>query len=197
MKRVLPLLGYLFLRSLHATLRVRHVGQEGLVRLPQAVIAFWHDHLLLMLHSRYRKPVTVMSSQSKDGELMVRMYAYYGVASVRGSSTRGGSGALRGMIRSARDGASIAFTPDGPRGPARVVKDGVIYAAQTTGLPIIPIAFGAKKKSFCGRGTGCSSRCRSQKCCSSTAIRSSWPAAYRSRKGGSSCSGRSTFLRSA
>ena len=45
----------------------------------------------------------------------------------------------------ARSGSSVAFTPDGPRGPARVVKDGMIHAARSTGLPIIPLAFAAAR----------------------------------------------------
>ena len=51
------------------------------------------------------------------------------------------------MMRAARNGSNIVFTPDGPKGPRRVVKEGVIYAAQATALPIVPFAFAAKKKS--------------------------------------------------
>ena len=151
---ILSFLGAQLIRLLHATLRVRHIRAENVERFPQYVIAFWHAHLLLMLHARYRKPIVVMSSQSRDGDLMVRLYAWYGVASVRGSSTRGATGALRGMIRAARGGSNIVFTPDGPKGPPRVAKDGLVYAARATGLPIVPIAFAAKKKSYCAHGTG-------------------------------------------
>ena len=49
--------------------------------------------------------------------------------------------AMREIIRAARERMSFAFTPDGPRGPARVASEGVVYAAQMTGLPIVPIAF--------------------------------------------------------
>lgn len=152
----------LFIRALHATLRVRHVHPESLGGQPQYILTFWHDHLLLMLHSRFRRPITVMTSQSKDGEIIARVFDWYGVESVRGSSTRGGGAALRTMLRKARSGSNIVFTPDGPKGPPRQLKDGVIYAAQTTGLPIVPIAFAAKKKSCCARGTGWSSRIRSR-----------------------------------
>lgn len=57
---------------------------------------------------------------------------------------------MRGVIRRARDGSNLAFTPDGPKGPPRVVKEGVIFAAQMTGLPIIPVAFGAANKKLLG-----------------------------------------------
>src|SRR5262249_36566486 len=149
----------------------------------QYIIAFWHAHLLLMLHSRYRRPVTVMISQSKDGEYIARVFDYYGVESARGSSTRGGSSALREMIRAARAGKNIVFTPDGPKGPARVAKDGVVVAAQATGLAIVPVAFAAKKKSCCAPGTAWSSRGRSRVRCFSTASRSSCRATATPRSG--------------
>ncbi len=51
------------------------------------------------------------------------------------------------MIRAARSGSNIVFTPDGPKGPRRIAKEGIVLAAQSTGLPILPVAFSAKKKS--------------------------------------------------
>ena len=139
---------------------------------PQYILAFWHAHLLLMLHAAYRRPIAALVSQSRDGEMIAQVFGHYKVSSIRGSSTRGGSEAMRAMIRGARDGINLAFTPDGPKGPARIVKEGVIFAAQATGLPILPVAFAAKKKSFCARGTGWSSRGRSPGPSTCTARRS-------------------------
>jgi lysophospholipid acyltransferase (LPLAT)-like uncharacterized protein len=144
--KLLSFIASLFIRGLHASLRVRHVHLENIEGTPQYILAFWHAHLLLMLHSRYRKPITVIISQSKDGEYIARVFDWYGVESARGSSTRGGGAALRELIRDARAGKNIVFTPDGPKGPSRIVKDGVVVAAQLTGLPIVPIAFAAQKK---------------------------------------------------
>jgi hypothetical protein len=163
----------LFMRSLHASLRMRHVHAEHLIETPQSIIAFWHCHLLLMLHTKWHGQATVMISQSKDGEYIARVFKWYGVEAVRGSSTRGGAKALRELIREARAGKNIVFTPDGPKGPPRVVKDGLVAAAKATGLPIVPIAFAAKKKSCCTRGTGWSSPSRSRAHSSSMASRSS------------------------
>jgi lysophospholipid acyltransferase (LPLAT)-like uncharacterized protein len=143
----------MFLRFLHATLRMRHVHVENMEKLPQYIVALWHQDLLLSAHSRYRKPISVMISQSRDGELIARAFAWYGVEAARGSATRGGIAALRELIRESRAGKNIVFTPDGPRGPARVVKEGVVGAARATGLPIVPIAFAAKKKSCYVPGT--------------------------------------------
>ena len=144
--KLIAFVAYVFMRSLHASLRMRHVRAEHLIDTPQSIIAFWHCHLLLMLHTKWHGPSAVMISQSKDGEYIARVFDWYGVESVRGSSTRGGAKALREIIREARAGKNIVFTPDGPKGPPRVVKEGLVAAAMATGLPIVPIAFAAKKK---------------------------------------------------
>ena len=171
--KFIALIASLLMRGLHATLRMRHVHAEHLVDTPQSIIAFWHCHLLLMLHTKWHGSATVIISQSKDGEYIARVFDWYGVDSVRGSSTRGGAKALREIIREARAGKTIVFTPDGPKGPPRIVKEGVIAAAKATGLPIVPIAFAAKKKSSSARGTGWSSPSRPRRRSSSTASRSS------------------------
>ena len=137
---------YLVVRALSATLRVRHVHAEHIEGTPRYILTFWHRHMLPLLgRSRWKRPIAVMTSRSKDGDISTNVLALYGVESARGSSTRGGSIALRGLLRAARDGRSMVFTPDGPRGPAGVVKDGVIFAAQASRLPIMPMAYAGKK----------------------------------------------------
>jgi lysophospholipid acyltransferase (LPLAT)-like uncharacterized protein len=186
--KLLSLLASLFIRTLYATLRVSHVRVENIDNAPRHILAFWHAHLLLMLHAKYRRPISALVSQSKDGEYIARVFDWYGVESTRGSSTRGGGAALRELVRATRAGKNIAFTPDGPKGPPRVAKDGVIYAAKMSGLPITPIAFAAKKKSSCGRGTAWSCPIHSRKQSSSTANRSSCRVTAMSRNGGSTWS---------
>ena len=187
---MIALLGSWLIRGLHATLRLRHVHAENLTGQKQYIIAFWHAHLLLMLHTKYRRPTVVMISRSRDGEYIARVFDHYGVESARGSSTRGGSAALRELIRDARAGKNIVFTPDGPKGPNRVVKPGLVLAAQATGLPIVPIAFAAKKKSCCARGTGWSCPCRSRGRSFCTASRWSLRVTRMSKRSACASSGR-------
>ena len=182
--KLLSLLSALFIRGLYATLRVEHVRQENIDSTPQYILAFWHSHLLLMLHARYRRPISALISRSKDGEYIARVFDWYGVEAARGSSTRGGSAALRELLREARAGKNLAFTPDGPKGPARIAKDGVVYAAKASGLPILPVAFAAKKKSSSAPGTGWSSRCRSRRRSTSTVRRCTCRVTQTSRNGG-------------
>src|SRR5947209_6276416 len=104
--RVLSFLGYLFLRALHATLRVRHIHPENIDSQRQYIIAFWHQHVLLSLHSRWRHPTTAIISRSKDGEIVSGVLHHYGAETARGSSTRGGEVAIRELLRDVREGKS-------------------------------------------------------------------------------------------
>ena len=143
--KVRSFLAHCIVRALTSTLRVRHVHPEHIENTPQYILAFWHRQLIPLLGTaHWRKPITVMSSQSKDGQFSTATLSWFGIESVSGSSTRGGSAAVRGILRVARAGKSIVFTPDGPRGPAGVVKDGVIFTARASQLPIVPLAFALK-----------------------------------------------------
>jgi lysophospholipid acyltransferase (LPLAT)-like uncharacterized protein len=89
--------------------------------------------------------MSVMVSQSWDGELTSRTLDRLGIDTVRGSSSRGGAAALRDALRRAREGSDLTFTPDGPRGPLRVVQPGVVVAAAITGMPVVTTALAANR----------------------------------------------------
>ena len=144
--KLLSFLAFAFLQLLNRSLRVRHVHAEHIDGTPRYIIAFWHECILGAMHSRWRKPTTAMISRSKDGEIVTGVVQLYGIDTARGSSNRGGSSALREILRDVQGGKNIAFTPDGPKGPRREVKDGVVYAAKMTGLPVVPFHFTAKAK---------------------------------------------------
>jgi len=103
------------------------------------IIAFWHEHLVLMPCFGWWPRVCIMISQHRDGELIARAVRPLGIEAVRGSSTRGGRGALRQILAAYQEGASLAWTPDGPRGPRRTAKTGVIHTARATGALIVPV----------------------------------------------------------
>jgi lysophospholipid acyltransferase (LPLAT)-like uncharacterized protein len=148
--RVAARIGHIFIRMLHATLRVRHVDASNIEQLHSSgrhyVLAFWHGQLPLMFFSLYRDPMTVMSSQHRDGEISARNMELFGARVVRGSTTRGGPAALRAMLKIAQSGSNLAFTPDGPRGPRRIAQIGVVAAAQMTGMPILPVVVLIERK---------------------------------------------------
>lgn len=122
-------------RALRASWRYRGPSAE----LVPAVYALWHEHLLPLCLFHAGQGAAVLVSRHRDGEILARVLDSLGYEAVRGSSTRGGAAGLRRMIEAGREGRPLAFTPDGPRGPARVPKPGVVRAASAAGLPVVPV----------------------------------------------------------
>lgn len=132
------------------TLRVRwvaphHLGTDPHLRLHPSVVAFWHQRMVLLLHAYRKSGIVVLVSEHGDGEMVARVCRRLGYGLVRGSSTRGGVSATLALGRSLGEGATIAITPDGPRGPPHVFRDGAVYLASRHGLPILPMAVAYKR----------------------------------------------------
>ena len=144
---VVPWLSSLLLRAVAATLRRADIGHEHvdgcLGRGERAIVAFWHGRLLMMPFAYRGERVTILISQHRDGEYIARIARWLGFSVVRGSATRGGAVAFKQLIQALRDGWHVGITPDGPKGPRQRVKSGVIELARLTGMPILPVAFGA------------------------------------------------------
>ena len=84
-----------------------------------------------------------MISLSADGEYQNRIFRRFGWQVVRGSSGRGGVRALVGAVRRIQQGATFAFTPDGPTGPSHTVHPGVLFLSQKGECPIFPVGVSA------------------------------------------------------
>ncbi|MBI1864942.1 MAG: DUF374 domain-containing protein [Nitrospirae bacterium] len=177
---VVPSLAAAVIRILGRLRPPVHVGdrpiQEARARGENAILAFWHGQLLMMPHMCLGRPLDVMISRHQDGEMIARTMVHFGFGAVRGSSTRGGAVALKGAIGSIRAGRDVVVTPDGPKGPARIVQSGVIELARATGAPIFPVAYGVRKKKAFRRGTGSSFPAPSPRVVSSGERRSAFPA---------------------
>jgi hypothetical protein len=89
--------------------------------------------------------VTAMISQSRDGEYAARTARLLGFKSVRGSTTRGGTEALRAIISRIRQGENGGMLADGPLGPARVAKIGSIIMARSARVPLLPLTWGGDR----------------------------------------------------
>lgn len=161
---LLPPLAAGAIRSVACSMRVETYGYEAidaLYRQGRRIIqVFWHSQQLMMLIGYRGTGAQMLISQHGDGEIIARIIARFGHGAVRGSSTRGGAGALRTLIKLGRSGYDIGVTPDGPRGPRHVAKPGVIYLAKVTGLPIVPVAFACSKKKSLRVGIATWSRIR-------------------------------------
>jgi len=147
LSRLAPSLGHACIRALRRTMKIayenRQVVDEFCRKGEHYIVAFWHSRLLMMPYGHLSSRMSVISSTHRDGMMLGGILQRFGVDLSKGSSTRGGVEALHSLIRKARHGFDLGFASDGPKGPRRSLKGGVIRAAKLSGLPIVPVAFSA------------------------------------------------------
>lgn len=161
---VVPL-GYLLLSLIWLTLRVKEKNyiDENLLQKnitldlnnKTYIFLFWHEYQILMpfflRQERKRtgankKRLYALISQHRDGRIIALIARAFGVMSVAGSSSRGGRKAYRELVRYILEGHHVALTPDGPKGPRRIAKEGAFRLAQACPEAIvIPLAFSCSK----------------------------------------------------
>lgn len=105
------------------------------------IYVFWHEYIGLVLPKWGQTPLTLLVSQHRDAEILNQMALALGLNIVRGSTTRGGSQAIRELKRFSKF-SSIAIAPDGPKGPRREMAMGAIYLASLLKKPIVPVGVG-------------------------------------------------------
>lgn len=104
------------------------------------IFTFWHQRQVFFTYSHRGEPAHVLVSRSKDGEMIAQAMRLSNIGAVRGSSSRRAAGAARELTEILEKGEAIGITPDGPKGPECVVKQGVLFLAQKTGAMILPIS---------------------------------------------------------
>ncbi len=146
-----PLAGFLvsaLMRSCRLTAEFgKKEAQKNLARSGgRAVYVTWHQRMSYHFHYFGNMHLLMMISASRDGEYAAKLASCFGFRYVRGSSTRGGSQALKNMVARLNKGYdSAGMLADGPQGPPRVVKMGSLIMSRDTGLPLIGILWGADK----------------------------------------------------
>ncbi len=136
-----------FICLLFRTMRVTRVGAEifqGFIDRGEGFISpFWHGRMLFMPFAYPGECMNVLISSHRDGEIIANVMKRFGFGLVRGSSRRGGYGAMREMLQLLKSDMHLGITPDGPKGPAESLKPGVAELARLTGKAVIPITFSA------------------------------------------------------
>jgi lysophospholipid acyltransferase (LPLAT)-like uncharacterized protein len=131
------------LRVLAGSWRIGTLHEErwrGLYEAGRPIVyLLWHEALLPLLWHHRRQGVVIVVSENRDGQYLSDFARVLGYRSIRGSSSRGAARALLGAVRELQAGGSVAFTPDGPRGPRRELKPGVVAAAQRGAAVIVPV----------------------------------------------------------
>jgi lysophospholipid acyltransferase (LPLAT)-like uncharacterized protein len=148
---ILPYLGLIFIRLISCTYRIKIINpeiEESIFNRGEVTIYIsWHQRFfpgITFFASRHR--ISIMISQSKDGDFISRIVKILGWTPIRGSSAKGGKEGLQELKRLALDGCTIGHIVDGPKGPFGIVKPGLIVIAQYSGMPILPAIVSSDKK---------------------------------------------------
>jgi len=94
----------------------------------------------------------MLISRHRDGEIIARAMQHFGVGAAHGSTAKagttdkGGTDAVRQLVKIVKAGNAVGITPDGPRGPRMRVAAGIVQIARMTGLPIVPATFSARRR---------------------------------------------------
>lgn len=105
------------------------------------IFLFWHEYIPFPVYLRPNCRLAMLLSQHQDAEVLSQVAHFAGLETVRGSTNRGGTSALRELLQRGQ-GLSLAITPDGPRGPRRELAQGAIYLSSRLQIPLISIGFG-------------------------------------------------------
>lgn len=136
---------YAVARAIGLSLRIRTEGWEEVRDLPVGrIYAGWHGRSFIPANFFKGRGVWGIFSLSRDGEMQTRIFQRFGFRAIRGSTGRGGERALVESIRVLRNGDEMAITPDGPRGPTRVVQGGVMMMAKKSGCALVPVGSSAR-----------------------------------------------------
>jgi lysophospholipid acyltransferase (LPLAT)-like uncharacterized protein len=151
LRRVLCYSIHLYIRFVYRTNRWVVEGAEHAHRLRAEgrpfILAFWHGRLQMIPMTWQRlAPIHMLISAHRDGRIIADAVAHFGVQSVAGSSNRGGSAALRTMVKALAAGDCVGITPDGPAGPAMVASAGIVNVARLARVPIIPVTFATSRR---------------------------------------------------
>jgi hypothetical protein len=144
-------LSWLLIEGVAALNRVTVEGYDAVRELEKGdaplIYIFWHRHILFVIHRFRRTGARPLISLSSDGDRVAEVARVFGMDPIRGSSSRGGARAFLEMARCiGRDRARVLITADGPRGPARRVKEGAAQLAARTGAWVVPIGWSASRR---------------------------------------------------
>jgi lysophospholipid acyltransferase (LPLAT)-like uncharacterized protein len=115
------------------------------------IVAFWHGRLLMMpLAWHGLVPFHMLISAHRDGRIIAGAMSNFGIDTIAGSTSRGGSAALRTMLKRLKEGGCVGITPDGPRGPAMTVSMGIVNVARLGRVPILPLTYATSRSRVLG-----------------------------------------------
>lgn len=128
--------------------RVAHYDRSVDPKMPDynehCIFVFWHEYIAVVVPHWSFSPVTMLVSQHRDAEWLTQAAIRLGYSTVRGSTSRGGTEAIRKLKAECKH-RSLAITPDGPRGPRRKMAVGPLFLASVLNLPVVPVGVGYRR----------------------------------------------------
>jgi len=152
-KTVLSKIAVGLIRTISTTLRLELLGWEQYANADQKLIfCGWHGKSFIFANQFRRRGYWVIISNSNDGDIQDKVFRALGFRTIRGSTgqDRGGIKAALQGIQMLKEGGTMAITPDGPRGPSKVVQGGVMLMARKSGARLVPVGISAKRAWYAG-----------------------------------------------
>ncbi len=148
--KIVPPIAYFFIKLLYLSCKKVYHTPKSMPESP-VIISFWHEYILfssLIFKTTMQKDYkcSVIISEHFDGNMIANTVKFFGIDSIRGSSTRGGIKAIKESFKLLDRGECIAITPDGPKGPRHSVADGIVAISQKKDVNIV--AYSYKASSF-------------------------------------------------
>lgn len=150
--RVIAALISFYIKFVFKTSKWQWINQEVITTLIKTdtplIACFWHNRLLMMSMgwTGPHNKMHMLISAHRDGLLIAETMKHFGILTVEGSSSKGGTQALRNLITLLKNGHCVGITPDGPRGPRFKARGGIIQIAKLSGCPIIPVTYSTKRR---------------------------------------------------
>jgi len=147
---IVPYLMKFIMVLITATCRVRRHNQsvyDDLLRSNGSfVLCMWHNCSTIAGWAMRSSKITVMVSESRDGEYVSRLANLFGIETMRGSTSSGSAKAIRAGLRLVYGHKPIAITLDGPRGPKYKMQHGALWFAASGKVPILPMHIEANRQ---------------------------------------------------
>lgn len=126
----------------HFLCRIEYRGKGQLISSPNHIYSMWHENLIpyFIVHIRYKRKYTWLNHPAwfmKPIHMILFMMGTKKLA--LGSSGNSGRKALNEIIDDLKDGKNTVINPDGPSGPVKELKEGVLEMALVTGVPVVPL----------------------------------------------------------
>ncbi len=137
---VLPLIINIYLKTLR--IKINNFPDPGL----NHIYIFWHSKMLAGWWLFKDRNAAALVSQSKDGDILTNVLNNWNYKVVRGSSSKGSKDALLQITSLVKQNHSAVITPDGPRGPAKEIKNGALIISNKCGVPVVPVRIIYSKK---------------------------------------------------